>query len=189
MGTLVPFSRRSRVEQVIFLREVHLRKARLHSATDLSVLFALFAMLGAVDLNINTDNDTVFVFAYVITTALLVSNTVLVKVGLLWMVPGLDSALLLGRFDPDEYDHVLPLFLLWDWLWILASTGGFFLFVMQFIFIIWIKFPTHSVAPTVIMSPVLLIVLVSLIHSVRRLGKPIVNVEKVERELDHLHGV
>lgn len=65
-----------------------------------------------------------------------------------------------------EVDSVPPLFLLWDVVWLLATSGNFLLFVIQFTLIAWIKYPDHALFAAIIMTPIILLVLLSALASI-----------------------
>lgn len=99
--------------------------------------------------------------------------------------------MLLGYRDTSEFDRVPPLFLLWDVIWLLASNASLLLFVTQFVLIAWIKYPLDGIAvgATVIMTPILVLVLISIGVSLKQFGRPVLNLDKFKREFDLLQGV
>jgi len=118
-----------------------------------------------VELQINADANPYLLSAFTIVTALLVCTTMLALMISTCVLPYIQVISKLGpsQVKACESPHDEMMYFI-DLSWVLANTISIFLFILDVILLSWIKFKifsvTASVAATLIMIPVLIIILI-----------------------------
>jgi len=152
-------------ENHVLWRRLQLSKAKLKGVTEMAALMAGFSVIATVELTIAKGTSEALLVLFTLTTALLVSTTMLSIMIATCILPHLEavtkfmevtsiSVALSGKAGPhhDEVSFYI------DLAWFLANTISIFLFIVDVILLCWIKFPrTEAICVTSIMIPVIII--------------------------------
>lgn len=89
----------------------------------------------------------------------------------MYITPNLETALFMARYDIKELDQILHEDVIYymQYVWVGASLLSSFLFSLNYIVIIWVKYKTISktsvIAATIIMAPVLIFTVIFALYT------------------------
>lgn len=147
----------------------HFRTLNCFSPNITNVFLPTF-QLCLVELKFNPDSinqpDPTLLAIYVVTTSILITHTVILHLALCHIDTSLDPIIASSNHSIEHFDFdwipFQALFFTWDGVYVVGICGGFFLFTLCFILLLWIKFvQAGSYLPFVgmiFMGPVFLIV-------------------------------
>jgi calcium release-activated calcium channel protein 1 len=121
--------------------------------------------VATVELQINDDANPYLLSAFTVTTALLVCTTMMALMISTCVLPYIQVVAKLSpsHAQAKESPHDEMMWFI-DLSWVLANTISIFLFTLDVVLLSWIKFTyfsvTASIAATVIMIPVLILILI-----------------------------
>ena len=110
------------------------------------------------ELQIQPCTNEFLLTSFAVTTALLVSSTMLSIMICTCILPHVEAIAKLNTLDlASQSPHDLLIFYI-DLSWVLANTVSIFLFILDVVLLCWIKFPTvPAICITAIMIPVLVL--------------------------------
>lgn len=157
-------------------RRLHLSKSKLSNCIEMAEIMSAFAVVVTVELQINDgDANEALLTAFVITTSFLVASSMLAVMISTCVLPHIEAVAKMGMISQvgqsphDKMIHLINL------CWVLTNTVSIFLFTLDVILMSWIKFAAFSqaasIAATVIMGPILIIVLIFGIVFYRKIVK------------------
>lgn len=132
----------------------------------------IFFQLCLVEIKFNASSkhqpDPMLVTVYAIVTSLFIAHTVTLHLALCHIDTSLDPIIASSNNSIEQFDfNQLPfhaLFFSWDFAYVVGICGGYFLFSLCFILLLWIKFAqfgrTIPLWGFIFMGPVLLIVVI-----------------------------
>jgi hypothetical protein len=91
-----------------------------------------------------------------------------------WLTPQIKTTIHMSHYDIGEFDTIPyeDLIFVWDSVFVMATSGGFFIFTLSFILLLWIKFLQFGLlvpmCGTILMFPIFLCVVFHAVWSYKK---------------------
>ncbi|CAG7725492.1 unnamed protein product [Allacma fusca] len=143
-------------------RRLHLSRAKLRGVTEMAALMAGFSVVATVELQIRKCTSPILLTSFAVTTALLVTTTMLSIMIATCILPHLEAVAKLDSIHLMKESPHEALIKYIDLSWVLANTFSILLFIVDVILLCWIKFEdlVVCIAFTSIMIPVLILLII-----------------------------